>query len=79
MTILLLFIGFILFALIAAFVSTWVGYVLFQHSMKPGDTCQIFVDEDRINAIILEINGDVVSVQTMNGIIGRMKSEIYPK
>lgn len=74
-----MFIGFILFVLIAAFVSTWVGYVLFQHSMKPGDACQIFIDEDRINAIILEINGEVVSVQTANGIVGRFKSEIYQK
>lgn len=79
MTILLLFIGFILFSVVAGFIWAWMSYSKLQRTMKPGDSCQIFVGEDRINAIITEINGDVVRVSTMNGIIGRMKSEIYPK
>ena len=79
MAILLVFIGFILFVLIVSFGATWFDYVRFQRTMKPGDCCQIFVGEDRINGVIADITGDVVSVQTMNGIIGRDKSQIYPK
>lgn len=68
----------VVIALAILAVVRWLHVSNFQKKATVGDSCIIYINNDKFKAYIIEARTDLVVVTCMGGTYSRYRSDIYP-